>query len=69
MKRKQEFLYIIGFYPICGFEKLIMLRSRVIATLNATVAFSEQCVAKIVHGVLLLYLVVMPRGVATRGIR
>ncbi len=27
-------------------------------TWNAIVAFSEQCVAKLVHGVLLLYLVV-----------
>ncbi len=41
-----------------------MLRSRVMAgllTWNAIVhvAFSEQCVAKLVHGVLLLYLVVI----------
>ncbi len=38
-----------------------MLRSRVMATLltwNAIVAFSEQSEAKLVHGVLLLYLVV-----------
>ncbi len=38
-----------------------MLRSRVMAgllTWNAIVAFSEQCVAKLVHVVLLLYLVV-----------
>ncbi len=30
--------------------------------------FSEQCESKLVHVVLLLYLVVMPRGVAARGI-
>ncbi len=30
----------------------------VLLTLKATVAFSEQCEAKLVHGVLLLYLVV-----------
>ncbi len=36
----------------------IMLRSRVIPTWNAIVAVSEQCVAKLVRGVLLLYLVV-----------
>ncbi len=38
-----------------------MLRSRVMARLltwNAIVAFSEQCEAKLVHGVLLLYLAV-----------
>ncbi len=43
-----------------GFE--IMLRSRVMAidllTWNALVAFSEQCEAKLVHVVLLLYLLV-----------
>ncbi len=39
-----------------------MLRSRVIAWfayLECLVAFSEQCVAKLVYGVLLLYLVVI----------
>ncbi len=38
-----------------------MLRSRVMArfTWNAIVAFSEQCVAKLVHVVLLLYLAVI----------
>ncbi len=39
-----------------------MLRSRVMAggvlTWNAIVAFSEQCEAKLVHGVLLLYSIV-----------
>ncbi len=35
-----------------------MLRSRVIATWNAIVAFSEQYVTKLSHGVLLLCLVV-----------
>ncbi len=38
-------------------------------TWNAVVAFSEWCVAKFFHGVLLLYVVVMPRGVAAGGIR
>ncbi len=45
---------------IRGFAK-IMLRSRVMVDLltwNAIVAFSEQCEAKLVHVVLLLYLVV-----------
>ncbi len=41
----------------------IMLRSRVMAigllTWNAIVAFSEQYEAKLVHGVLLFYLVVI----------
>ncbi len=32
--------------------------SNYIATWNAIVAFSEECEAKLVHGVLLLYLVV-----------
>ncbi len=37
----------------------IMLRSRVdLLTWNAIVAFSEQCEAKLVHVVLLLYLAV-----------
>ncbi len=43
---------------IRGFAK-IMLRSRVMARFaswNAIVAFSEQCEAKLVHVVLLLYL-------------
>ncbi len=39
-----------------------MLRSRVtwlgLLTWNAIVAFLEQCVAKLVHGVLILYVVV-----------
>ena len=35
-----------------------MLCSRVMPTWNAIAAFSEECVAKLVHGVLLLYLVV-----------
>ncbi len=39
-----------------------MLRSRVmpivLLTWNVIAAFSEECVAKLVHGVLLLYLVV-----------
>ncbi len=35
-----------------------MLGSRVMPTWNAIAAFSEECVAKLVHGVLLLYLVV-----------
>ncbi len=35
-----------------------MLCSLGLITWNAIVAFSEQCVAKLVHGVLLLYLVV-----------
>ncbi len=35
-----------------------MLRSRVMATWNAIVAFSEQCEVKLVHVVLLLYLAV-----------
>ncbi len=34
-----------------------MLRSRVMPTGNAIAAFSEECVAKHVHGALLLYLV------------
>ena len=40
---------------------LVILRSRVMPgfiTGNAIAAFSEECVAKFVHGVLLLYLVV-----------
>ena len=37
----------------------IMLRSLVLLTWNAIIAaFSEECVAKLVHRVLLLYLVV-----------
>ena len=36
----------------------IMLCSRVMPTWKAIAAFSEECVAKLVHGVLLLYLVV-----------
>ncbi len=35
-----------------------MLRSRVMPTWNAIAAFSEESVAKLVHRVLLLYLVV-----------
>ncbi len=41
----------------------------VLLTWNAIAAFSDESVAKLVHRVLLLYLVVMPRGVAARGIR
>ena len=36
----------------------IMLGSQVMPDFNAIAAFSEECVAKLVHGVLLLYLVV-----------
>ncbi len=35
-----------------------MLDSRVMPTWNAIAAFSEECVEKLVHGMLLLYLVV-----------
>ena len=53
---RSSYVYLDFNSSICK----IMLHSRVMPTWNSIAAFSEECVAKLVHGVLLLYLVVMP---------
>ncbi len=49
--------FSIGKISICGFAKIMLLELWLrLLTWNPIVAFSGQCVAKLVHGVLLLYL-------------